>query len=76
VSEYEIKPITRKELPPTRIGVYDQVKADFEKREKGIYEISMKGKKAYSIVTSLKKKLDPKKFRVFTRSKRCFVEVL
>jgi len=76
MSEYEIKPITRKELPPTRRGVYDQVKADMEKKERGIYEISMKGKKAYSIVTSLKKKLDPKKFRVFTRSKRCFVEVL
>jgi hypothetical protein len=76
VSEYEIKPITRKELPPTRVGIYDQVKADLENKAKGIYEISMKGKNAYSTVTSLKKKLDPKKFRVFTRSKRCFIEVL
>ena len=76
MSEYEIKPITRKELPPTRVGIYDKVIADLEKKEKGIYEVSLKGKKAYSIVTSLKKKLDSKKFRVFTRSKRCFVEVL
>jgi len=76
MSEYEIKPITRKELPPTRIGMFDQVKADLENKAKGIYEISMKGKKVYSIVTSLKKKLDPKKYKVFTRSKRCFVEIL
>ncbi len=76
MSEYEIKPITRKELPPRRVGIYDKVKADLDKKEKGIYEISMKGKKITNIVTSLKKKLDPKKYRVFTRSKRCFVEVL
>jgi len=76
MSEYEIKPITRKELPPTRVGIYDQVKADLEKKEKGIYEVSLKGKKISNTVTGLKKKLDPKKFRVFTRSKRCFVEVL
>jgi len=76
MSEYEIKPITRKELPPTRVGVYNQVKADLEKREKGIYEVSLKGKRVSSTVTSLKKKLEPKKFRIFTRSKRCFVEVL
>ena len=76
MSEYEIKPITRKEIPPTRVGIYAKVIPDLEKREKGIYEVSLKGKKAYSTVTSLKKKLDPKKFRVFTRSKRCFVEVL
>jgi hypothetical protein len=76
LSEYEIKPITRRELPPTRVGMYDRVIADLEKKEKGIYEVSLKGKEAYSIVTSIKKKLDSKKFRVFTRSKRCFVEVL
>jgi len=76
MSEYEIKQITKKELPPVRIGVYDEVKANLEKKEKGIYEISMKEKRISNIVTSLKKKLDPKKFRVFTRSKRCFVEVL
>jgi len=76
VSEYEIKPITRNELPPTRVGIYDHVKADLEKKAKGIYEISMKGKKISNTVTGLKKKLDQKKFRVFTRSKRCFVEVL
>jgi hypothetical protein len=76
MSEYEIKPITRKELPPTRVEIYDRVIADLEKKEKGIYEISMKGKEVYSTVTGLKKKLDPKKFRVFTRSKRCFVEIL
>jgi len=29
-----------------------------------------------NVVTRLKKKLDPKKFRVFTRGKRYFVEVL
>jgi len=76
MSEYEIKQITKKELPPVRIGVYDEVKANLEKKEKGIYEISMKEKRISNIVTSLKKKLDPKKFRVFTRSKRCFVEGL
>jgi len=76
MSEYEIKPITRKELPPTRVGIYDKVVADLEKKEKGIYEVSLKGKKISNIVTGLKKKLDPKKFRVFTRSKRCFIEVL
>jgi len=76
LSEYEIKPITRRELPPTRMGSYDKVIPDLEKREKGIYEVSLKGKKVGNIVTGLKKKLDPKKFRVFTRSKRCFVEVL
>jgi len=76
MSEYEIKPITRKELPPTRVGIYDNVKADLDKKEKGIYEVSLKGKKISNTVTGLKKKLDPKKFRVFTRSKRCFVEVL
>jgi hypothetical protein len=76
MSEYEIKPITKKELPPTRIGMYDKVRADLEKKEKGIYEINVKGKKINNIVTGLKKKLEPKKFRVFTRSKRCFVEVL
>jgi len=76
MSEYEIKPITRKELPPTRLGIYDNVKADLENKAKGIYEVSLKGKKISNTVTGLKKKLDPKKFRVFTRSKRCFVEVL
>jgi hypothetical protein len=78
MSEYEIKPITKNELPPTRVGIYDRLIADLEKKEKakGIYELSVKGKEAYSIVTSLKKKLDSRKFRVFTRSKRCFVEVL
>jgi len=76
VSEYEIKPIAKKELPPTRIGTYDRMKADLEKKEKGIYEISIKGKKASNIVAGLRKKLDPKKFKVFTRSARCFVEVL
>jgi len=76
VSEYEIKPVTRKELPPTRIGMYDKVNADLEKKEKGIYEISVKGKKITNIVTGLKKKIDPKKYKVFTRSNRCFVEVL
>jgi len=76
MSEYEIKPITRRELPPTRVGTYDQVKADLEKKEKGIYEVSLKGKKVINTVAGLKKKLDPKKFRVFTRNKRCFVEVL
>jgi len=76
MSEYEIKPITRKELPPIRVGIYDQVEADLEKKEKGIYEVSLRGKKVTNTVTGLKKKLDPKKFRVFTRSKRCFVEVL
>jgi len=76
MSEYEIKPITRKELPPTRVGIYDKVVADLDKKEKGIYEVSLKGKKITNTVTGLKKKLDPKKFRVFTRSKRCFVEVL
>ena len=76
MSEYEIKPITRNELPPTRVGIYDRVIADLEKKAKGIYEVSLKGKKVYSTVTSLKKKLDPKKYKVFTRSKRCFVEVL
>ena len=75
MSEYEIKPITRKELPSARIGMFDNVKADLEKKEKGIYEVSVKGKKISNTVTGLKKKLDPKKFRVFTRSKRCFVEV-
>ena len=70
MSEYEIKPITRNELPPPR------VKADLEKKEKGIYEVSLKGKKATNIVTGIKKKLDPKRFRVFMRNKRCFVEVL
>jgi len=76
MSEYEIKPITRKELPPTRIGMFDQVVADLENKAKGIYEVSIKGKKLDNTVTGLRKKLDPKKFRVFTRSKRCFVEVL
>jgi len=76
MSEYEIIPITRRELPPTRIGMFDNVKADLEKKEKGIYEISMKGKTINNTVTGLKKKLNPKKFKVFTRSKRCFVEVL
>jgi len=76
VSEYEIKPIAKKELPPARIGTYDRMKADLEKKEKGIYEISIKGKKALNIVAGLRKKLDPKKFKVFTRSARCFVEVL
>jgi hypothetical protein len=76
MSEYEIKPITRKELPPTRVGIYDKVVADLDKKEKGIYEVSLKGKKVSNTVTGLKKKLDPKKFRVFTRSKRCFVEAL
>jgi len=76
MSEYEIKPITRKEIPPTRVGTYDKVKADLEKKEKGIYEVSVKGKKVSNTVTGLKKKLDPKKFKIFTRSKRCFVEVL
>jgi len=76
MSEYEIKPITRRELPPTRIGMYDKVKADLEKKERGIYEINVKGKKVTNTVTGLKKKLDPKKYKVFTRSKRCFVEVL
>ncbi len=76
MSGYEITPITKKELPPTRIGVYDTVAADLEKKAKGIYEISVKGRKVYSVVTSLKKKLDPKKYNVFTRNKRCFVEVL
>jgi len=76
MSEYEIKPITKNELPPTRVGVYDKVKADLEKKAKGIYEVSLKGKKVSNTVTGLKKNLDPKKFRVFTRSKRCFVEVL
>jgi len=76
MSEYEIKPITRNELPPPRVGIYDKVKADLEKKEKGIYEVSLKGKKATNIVTGIKKKLDPKRFRVFMRNKRCFVEVL
>jgi len=76
MAEYEIKPITRKELPPIRVGIYDQVEADLEKKEKGIYEVSLRGKKVTNTVTGLKKKLDPKKFRIFTRSKRCFVEVL
>jgi len=76
MSEYEIKPITRKEIPPTRVGVYDQVTADLEKKEKGIYEISVKGKRVSNTVTGLKKKLDPRKYKVFTRSNRCFVEVL
>ncbi len=76
MSEYEIKQITRKELPPTRVGIYDKIRADLEKRKKGVYEISLKGKNIYGIVASLKKKLDPKKYKVFVRSKRCFVEVL
>jgi len=76
MSEYEIKPITRKELPPARVGIYDKVIADLENKAKGIYEVSLKGKKVSGIVSGLKKKLDPKKFRVFTRSKRCFVEIL
>ena len=76
VSEYEIKPIAKKELPPARIGIYDKMKADLEKEQKGIYEISIRGKKAYNVVASLRKKLDSKKVRVFTRSGRCFVEVL
>jgi len=76
MSEYEIKPITRKELPPTRIGIFDDVVADMRDKAKGIYEVNIKGKKVTNIVTGLKKKLDPKKFKVFTRSKRCFVEVL
>jgi len=76
MSEYEIRPITKKELPPIRIGVYEKIIADLENKEKGIYEISVKGKKASNMVTSLKKKLDPKKFNVFIRSNRCFVEVL
>jgi len=63
-------------LPPARIGTYDKMKADLEKKEKGIYEISIKGKKVLNIVAGLRKKLDPKKFKVFTRSARCFVEVL
>lgn len=76
MSEYEIKPVNRKDLPPARVGRYDKIKADLEKREKGIYEISVEGKKVMSIHSSLKKKLDPKKFKVFLRSGRCFVEVL
>jgi len=76
MSEYEIKQITRKELPPTRVEIYNKIIADLEKKEKGIYEVSLKGKEAYSTVTGLKKKLDPKKYKIFTRSKRCFVEVL
>ena len=76
MSEYEIKPISRSELPPRRVGVYDRVVADLEKKAKGIYEISLKGKKVTNIVIGLKKKLNPGKFRIFTRNKRCFVEVL
>mgnify|MGYP001071327331 CR=1 FL=1 len=76
MSEYEIKSISRKELPPARVGIYDRVKADLEGKEKGIYEITMKGKKTSQILNSLKKKLDPKKFKVSSRGGRCFVEVL
>jgi len=49
VSEYKIKPISREELPPTRTGIYDKVKADLEDKEKGIYEINMEGRKALNI---------------------------
>lgn len=76
MSEYEIKPINPKDLPPSRVGKYDKIKADLEKRGKGIYEISVEGKKVTSILSSLKKNLDPKKFKLFLRSGRCFVEVL
>jgi len=76
MSEYEIKPITRKELPPARVGIYDKMRADLDKKEKGVYEISIKGKKTTNIVSGLGKKLDPKKFKMFTRSGRCFIEVL
>jgi len=76
VSEYEIKPITKSELPPTRIGIFDEVVADLKGKAKGIYEVNIKGKKVSNTVTGLKKKLDPKRYRVFTRSKRCFVEIL
>jgi hypothetical protein len=60
------------------VGIFDKVVADLEKKEKakGIYEVNIRGKKVNNTVTGLKKKLDPNKFRVFTRSKRCFVEVL
>jgi len=76
VSEYEIRPVNRKDLPPPRVGIFDKVKADLEKKEKGIYEVSLKGRKPSNIITSLKKKLDPKKFKVFIRGGRCFVEIM
>jgi len=42
MSEYEIKLIAKEELPPVRIGAYDKVIADLKKKEKGIYEVSIK----------------------------------
>ena len=72
--EYAIRKVEK--LPPSRVGAYQKVVDELEKAGKGIYEVSMEGRKAANIVTTLRKKLDKEKFKAFTRANRAFVEVL